>query len=93
LLIIVACFFITSAICLAEETEYWDWKGLKNHASKNYTEALGFFDKAIRQDPNYVDAWVHKGDTLRAMKDYNASLQNYSVALTIDKMRLPPGWV
>lgn len=36
---------------------------------------------AINQDPSYVDAWVHKGDSLRALKDYNGSIENYLQAL------------
>ena len=75
------CLFIIASVCAAEETAYFDWKGLKSYAAKNYTESLIYFDKAIEQDPNYLDAWVHKGDAQRAQKDYNASLESYGGAL------------
>ena len=81
---IIACIFLLSAICVAEETEYFDWMGSKLYASKNYTEALAYFDKAVNQDPKYISAWNHKGDTLRVLKDYNGSLQSYNKALEID---------
>src|SRR5664279_4360776 len=81
---VLVCIFLLSAICLAEETEYFDWKGSKLYASKNYTEALTYFDKAITQDPGYIDAWVHKGDTEKALKNYNGSIQSYNAALQID---------
>ena len=69
---------------MAEETEYFDWKGSKLYAAKNYTESLAYFDKAVTQEPGYIDAWVHKGDAQRALKDYNGSLASYNAALQID---------
>jgi tetratricopeptide (TPR) repeat protein len=77
------CLIILCSQCLAEETDYFDWKGLKSYAAKNYTESIAYFDIAIKQDPTYIDAWVHKGDAQRAMKDFNASLQSYEGALLV----------
>jgi len=70
-----------ATVCSAEETSYFDWKGLKEYAAKNYSDSLSYFDMAIAQDPGYLDAWVHKGDSLRALKDYNGSIENYLQAL------------
>ena len=77
------CLIILCSLCLAEETDYYDWKGLKSFAAKNYSESIAYFDIAIKQDPTYIDAWLHKGDAQRAMKDYNASLQSYKGALQV----------
>jgi len=85
-IIIVAvslCLIILCTHCQAEETDYYDWKGLKSVAAKNYTQSIAYFDIAIKQDPTYIDAWLHKGDAQRAMKDYNASLQSYEGALQV----------
>ncbi|OPY51021.1 MAG: lipoprotein NlpI [Methanosaeta sp. PtaU1.Bin060] len=82
---VALCLIVPCAISSAYETEYFDWKGLQFYAVKNYTAAIEQFDKAIAQDPNYVDGWVHKADAQRALKDYNASLKNYSCALDIDR--------
>lgn len=82
---VALCLIVPCAISSAYETEYFDWKGLQFYAAKNYTAAIEQFDKAIAQDPNYVDGWVHKADAQRALKDYNASLKNYSCALDIDR--------
>jgi tetratricopeptide (TPR) repeat protein len=68
------CLLILCSQCLAEDTDYFDWKGLKSYAAKNYTDSIAYFDIAIRQDPTYIDAWLHKGDAQMAMKDYNASI-------------------
>jgi len=82
----VALFLLAlSAACSAYETEYFDWKGLQLYASRNYTDAIAYFDQATNQDPQYVDGWVHKADAQRAMRDYNGSLLNYSRALDIDR--------
>jgi tetratricopeptide (TPR) repeat protein len=77
------CLIILCSLCLAEETDYYDWKGLKSFAAKNYTQSIIYFDMAIKQDPTYIDAWLHKGDAQRAMLDYNASLQSYEGALRV----------
>ena len=78
------CLFIIASVCAAEETDYFDWKGGKLVAAKNYTGALIYFDKAINQDPNFINAYVHKGDMQRTQKDYNASLESYTEALQRD---------
>jgi tetratricopeptide (TPR) repeat protein len=84
---VLVCIFLLSAICLAEETEYFDWKGSKLYAAKNYTGAQIYFEKAVSQDPAYIDAWIHKGDTQRALKEYNASIDSYKAALKIDSQK------
>ena len=71
-------------VCTAEETEYFYYIGSKLFASGNYTGALAYFDTAIKKNPNYVDAWIKKGDTQRVLKDYNESVKSYSHALQID---------
>lgn len=78
------CLIISCSLCLAEETDYYDWKGLKAYNAKNYTGSIVYFDMAIKQDPGYIDAWLHKGDAQRATKDFNASLQSYEGALQIN---------
>ena len=83
LTVISLCLLILCSQCLAEETDYFDWKGLKSYAAKNYTDSIAYFDIAIKQDPTYIDAWLHKGDAQMAMKDYNASLQSYEGALQV----------
>ena len=83
ILAISLSLMILCSLCLAEETDYYDWKGLKSYAAKDYSASIGYFDTAIKQDPDYIDAWVHKGDAQRAAKDYNGSLESYNGALQI----------
>lgn len=80
---IIVCFFILSAVCIAQETDYWDWKGGKEMANRNYSSALAYFNKALSQDPKYVDAWIHRGDAQKALKLYNDSIESYNNALKL----------
>lgn len=76
--------FILSAPCIADlAPSYFDDLGskLSGYAYRNYTEALDYFNRSINQDPGYVNAWVHKGDTQRTMGNYNASIESYNRAL------------
>jgi len=81
MVILLSGLLLMASVCSAEETSYFDWKGLKEFAAKNYSDSLTYYDMAIAQDPSYLDAWVHKGDSLRALKDYNSSIENYLQAL------------
>jgi tetratricopeptide (TPR) repeat protein len=82
--VISLCLIILCTMCQAEEAAYYDWKGLKSYASKNYTESIVHFDRSIKQDPTYIDARLHKGDVQREIKDYNASLKSYEGALQVN---------
>src|SRR5688572_5983900 len=42
--------------------------GLIARAERNYEKALGYFERAIRIDPNYREAKVARDDVLRAMR-------------------------
>jgi len=79
----------------AEEADYFDGKGLKEYSTRNYSASLDYFDLAIAHDPNYIDAWVHKGDSLWALKDYNRSIECYLQALQRknDSAKALPGLV
>lgn len=53
------------------------------YAAKDYAGAMDYYDKAVKQDPNFLTGWIHKGDTQRALKDYNGSLVSYGYALLL----------
>ncbi|MGA9100296.1 MAG: tetratricopeptide repeat protein [Methanotrichaceae archaeon] len=82
LITLALCLFILSTICAADlAPAYFDSLGSKLYNYRNYTEALDYFNKSIDQDPSYVNAWVHKGDTQKVLRDYNASIESYNQAL------------
>ena len=79
--IVLLSIIMICTLCMAEEADYYDWKGLKSCSAKNYSGSIAYFDQSIEMDPTYIDAWVHKGDALKAMKDYNGSVDSYLSAL------------
>ena len=49
-----------------------------------HKEALGFFDEAIRENPDSADAWLAKCNELKALERYGEALECYTTALSID---------
>lgn len=89
---IIVCIFILSAVCIAEEADYWDWKGGKEMSKGNYSTALADFNKSVSQDPSYVDGWMHKGDAQKALKLYNGSLESYNTVLKLAPDKAESVW-
>jgi len=54
------------------------------YAEGQFIEAKEAYDKVIELNPNLKDAWIYRGDALRAMGCLNQSLDSYRVALTLD---------
>lgn len=59
--------------------------GLSRYAltKKNVATATDFSEQAVQQNPQNVDAWLFKGDLLRALGKSDASLAAYSQVLKI----------
>ena len=75
---IFAGLLFLCAICLAQDDpQYFDWKGNKLMSDKNYSTALSYFTKAVTLDPNFGDAWTHKGDAESMLKNFNASIISF----------------
>ena len=66
--------------------------GSKLYRSKNYTEALNYFNGSLYQDSYYLDAWIHKGNVLMALKKYNASIESFTKALELNNSTIA-AWV
>lgn len=59
-------------------------KGLELANNNNYEEAIKYFDEAIKQEPDFFDAWRSRAYLEREEGDWEISLQNYNKALEID---------
>jgi Tfp pilus assembly protein PilF len=57
-------------------------KDLDNLGKHN--EAIEYFDKAIKIDPNYADAWNNKGVALKNLGKHNEAIECYDKAIKID---------
>ena len=52
---------------------------------ENYYEAIKYFDKSIKLNPNLFDAYNNKGIALNKIEKYNESIQNYNQAIKLKK--------
>ena len=63
----------------------WFFKGLTTSTQyARYNESLDYFDRALRIDPNFTEAWYAKGVALHNMMRYDEAIQCYNRALAID---------
>lgn len=60
--------------------------GSKLYSTRNYTDAMSYFNLSLSQNSSNVDAWVHLGDTFKALGKLNASIDAYNQALKHDGM-------
>jgi len=70
----------------------WYTKGNALTVSRNYTEAIAAFDKAISLEPAYVEALNGKADALNRAQRYSDALQvsDQVIALNPDYVK---GWI
>jgi tetratricopeptide (TPR) repeat protein len=47
------------------------------------TEAIALYDKALVFEPNYADAWTHRGFSQSRLGQYAEALSSYDKAITI----------
>lgn len=65
----------------ASDTQELFKQGLKAFNNGNYEEALGFFDKSIAQDSEFVDGYYNKGVVHYQLKQYNEALKAFNTVL------------
>ena len=55
--------------------------GMENECNGNYDMALNNYDEAIKLAPDYVEAFVNRGNTRYKMRDRNGALRDYDNAI------------
>jgi tetratricopeptide (TPR) repeat protein len=63
--------------------EPYYFKGLYYENTGRYTEAIQYFDEAIRHDYNFLDAYMDKGQTYFEQKKYVEALKTFQLASTV----------
>ena len=61
--------------------EYYFYLGL---ISDDYNEKLKYYDKAIKENENYSDAYINRGLVKNELKDYDGSISDYDKAIELD---------
>jgi tetratricopeptide (TPR) repeat protein len=60
--------------------EYFE-SGLAKHKSKDYEAAIKDYDKAIKADKTYADAYYNRGNCELALKDMKSAMSDYTSAI------------
>lgn len=63
---------------------YYNLGAIELLSTKKYEKALGYFDKAINADANYVEAYYARGTCYEALGNKKKALENYSIALQLN---------
>jgi tetratricopeptide (TPR) repeat protein len=59
-------------------------KGVQETEKKNYKKAINYYEKALKEDPNFVFAWDNLGLNYRLMNNYDKAIECYERSLKID---------
>jgi tetratricopeptide (TPR) repeat protein len=66
------------------------YKGIDFIKVENYKDALPWFEKAVKSDPNFAFAWDNVGYCSRRLENYDRALEAYQNSLAIDpKGKMP----
>ncbi len=69
---------------LKKDSPQLNYNLAKIHEKLNqYTEAIKFYDDAIKLDSHYVDAWINKGNLLEELGEYQDAINHFDVAIGI----------
>lgn len=69
--------------------EYYN-KGLDESKKENYEKAIEFFEKAVKEDPEFAFAWDNLGVNYRRLNNYDKAIDCYKKSLEIDPKGLMP---
>jgi tetratricopeptide (TPR) repeat protein len=74
--------------------EPYYFKGLYFENTRNYKEAIKYFDLAIQHDFNFLDAYMDKGQTYYDQKKYADALKTFQLTTTVfPSQSLPYFWL
>lgn len=65
-------------------------KGLVEVKNKNYEKAIEYFEKAVKEDPEFAFAWDNLGINYRRLNNYDKAIESYNKSLELDPNGLMP---
>ena len=72
-------------LILKTATKIWNWKGDSLRAQRKYEEAIKFYNKTLKQDPQNEIAWVNKAKALYLLGKPVEAVMCCDKALEIDE--------
>lgn len=65
-------------------------KGLKETKNKNFELAVDYFEKAVKEDPEFAFAWDNLGISYRQLNNFDKAIESYTKSLELDPNGLMP---
>jgi tetratricopeptide (TPR) repeat protein len=81
-----------SSKSFTENNEAYEFysKGLDEVKKENYEIAAAYFEKAVKEDPNFAFAWDNLGVNYRRLNQFDKAIEAYKKSLKIDPNGLMP---
>jgi tetratricopeptide (TPR) repeat protein len=81
-----------SANSISENEKALDYyyKGLEEVKKENYEKAVHYFEKAVKEDPEFAFAWDYLGVNYRRLNNFDKAIECYKRSLEIDPNGLMP---
>ena len=64
--------------------KYYNKKGTELYDAKKYDEAIKYFDKAIKVNPKYANAYYNRGNSYRNQGQRNLAIADYTKAIALN---------
>jgi len=81
LFLLIACHSVNAQ---SEKAAAYYKAAQESYKNKNYDDAIKSIDKAIKEDPDYSQAYQLRGNIYFTLKDYETAYLNYCDAIDID---------
>lgn len=65
-------------------------KAEQSYGRRDYTQAIKYIDEVLKQNPNYLNAYLLKGDIYYDLKKQDLAADAYIQAIRIDSLSFPP---
>ena len=65
-----------------------DSKGYVFHKQAKYAEAIKWYDKALKVDPNISEIYLHKGESLEALGHLKEAIEAYQTYIHLTESTL-----
>lgn len=65
-------------------------KGLSESKNENFSKAVEYFEKAVKEDPEFAFAWDNLGISYRRLNNFDKAIASYEKSLALDPNGLMP---
>jgi tetratricopeptide (TPR) repeat protein len=77
-----SCLFVGTAV--ARDAATWNENGLLYSAQNNYNDAIDSFNRAIEQDPQFIEAYNNRGFAYFKLNNYQEAIKDYNKAIELN---------